>query len=137
MGSSKLNIIPEFKGKRTLKILLRTSHLLAISTVFGAVLFASDHPWLHTFWLAAILTGIGLMLLDSLSNLLWFVQIRGILILLKLALLIALPSIPDYAMAILVIAMIISGVISHAPSQWRYYSIWHRKVVKSIKDSKG
>jgi hypothetical protein len=135
--ASKVNLLPEFAGKRTLKIALRTAHLLAISVICGAILLDVSHATLHYYWLAAISTGIAMLLIDALSNMVWFVQVRGMIIGLKLLLLMMLPLAPDWGKLVIVIIMILSGTIAHAPGSWRYYSLWHGKVMKSLHDSKG
>ena len=138
MTARKKNaFIPEFKGKRTLKIMLRTVHLLAISGVCGGIFFGVNSTLLWDFWIAAIVSGSSMMLIDSLSNLIWFIQVRGLVIMTKLGLIIILPYAPNWGIHIIVVVMVMSGIISHAPSQWRYYSFVHRKVVRSRQDSKG
>lgn len=133
----KANLLPDFAGKRVLKIALRTAHLLAISVICGAVLLEANQATLHYYWLAAISTGIAMLLIDALSNLVWFVQVRGMIIGLKLLLLLTLPLAPGWGIPVIVVVMILSGIIAHAPGSWRYYSLWHGKVIKSLHDSKG
>lgn len=133
----KANLLPDFSGKRTLKIALRTAHLLAISVICGAVLLDVPQTTLHNYWLAAISTGIAMLLIDALSNLVWFVQVRGLIIGLKLVLLLILPLAPEWGKPVIVLVMILSGTIAHAPGSWRYYSLRHGKVMKSLHDSKG
>ena len=38
---------------------------------------------------------------------------------------------------LLLVVIVLSAVISHAPSKLRYYSLYHRKVIRSILDTKG
>ena len=132
-----LALLPEFRGKRTLKMLLRTLHLIGISGVCGSIFFDVNNDLSTYFWQAAIISGIAMLLIDSLSNLIWFVQVRGLVIMTKLGLLAMIAFAPEWDLAIILAVMILSGVISHAPSQWRYYSLRHGKVVKSRRDIKG
>ena len=123
--------------KRWTKISLRTLHLLAVAGVGGGVLFGLEKDlWLNYWWLAMVSGGL-MMLIDIISNPVWMVQIRGIIVFLKLVLLIFLGSYPQWDGLLLSIIIIISAVISHAPGKLRYYSLYHGKVITSDNDSKG
>lgn len=133
----KLSLLGDFKGKRWLKISLRTLHILSISGVAGGILFEvplSSWVW---YWYAAVSTGILMVAIDALSNFLWLVQIRGIVIYIKLALLMLLGGNMLVNQLVLVSIIIMSAVISHAPGDIRYYSVIHRRKITSYTDSKG
>lgn len=130
----KTTIIPNFIGKRWLKILLRTVHLIGFSGVFSSVL--TNEPQTIYWWLL-IVSGVGLLLLEALSNLLWFIQVRALVMYVKFALFYSLFLYPDYAWHCLILMIILSGVISHAPSSVRYYSFIHGKKIQSLSDIKG
>jgi hypothetical protein len=55
----------------------------------------------------------------------------------KLILLGFLGSNPAWDSTLLIVIIIVSGVISHAPGKLRYYSVYHRKVITSDNDTKG
>lgn len=123
--------------KRWSKISTRTLHLVAVAGVGGGILFKLDKSlWLNYWWLALV-SGVLLMLIDAVSNPVWLVQIRGLAVYLKLILLAAMVSYPAWGNYLLVLVIVISGVISHAPSSLRYYSIYHNKVIRSEADTKG
>ena len=48
-----------------------------------------------------------------------------------------LGSNPAWDSTLLIVIIIVSGIISHAPGKLRYYSVYHRKVISSDKDTKG
>jgi hypothetical protein len=124
-------------AKRWTKISLRTMHLLAVAGVGGGILFGlSKDQWLNYWWLA-LASGVLMMAIDIISNPVWIVQLRGLVIFFKLILLMMLGSYPDWDGLILVFIIIVSGVISHAPGKLRYYSVYHKKSISSIYDSKG
>lgn len=127
-------LIPDFTGKRWLKIGLRTLHLIGFAGVFATALNEVPQPG---FWLITIVSGLGLLVLEAMSNFIWFVQVRGFVIYLKMGLLFALYALPEYALIWLILIITISGVISHAPSSIRYYSFIHGRKVTSLKDTKG
>ena len=123
--------------KRWTKISLRTLHLLAVAGVGGGILFGLEKDlWINYWWLALV-SGVLMMAIDIVSNPVWIVQVRGLVIFLKLILLAFLGSNPSLDGLLLAVIIIMSGIISHAPGQLRYYSLYHRKVISSSNDSKG
>jgi len=123
--------------KRWTKISLRTMHLLAVAGVGGGILFGLDKDlWINYWWLALV-SGVLMMAIDIISNPVWVVQVRGLVIFLKLILLALLGNDPSLDVWLLAFIIIISAVISHAPGKLRYYSAYHRKAISSINDSKG
>ncbi len=127
----------KLSAKRWIKISLRTLHLLAVAGVGGGILFALDKSiWINYWWLA-MASGALMMLLDIISNPVWLLQIRGLVIMAKLILLGFLGSNPAWDSTLLIVIIIVSGIISHAPGKLRYYSVYHRKVITSDKDTKG
>jgi len=130
----KQALVPNFVGKRWLKISLRSLHLVGVAGVFASAFMNIALP--H-YWLLLILSGLGLLLLESLSNILWFIQIRAIVMYLKFILLTILYYYPAYAWYCMVSMILLSGAISHAPSNIRYFSFIHLKKIQSVNDIKG
>ena len=128
------NLIPAFKGKRWLKVSLRTLHLIGLAGI--SVSIATDNFDVIS-WTITIISGLAILVLEAFSNLNWFVQVRALAIYIKIGLLIVLFFYPDYSWYILILIIIISGLVSHAPSAVRYYSFVHRRVISSINDIKG
>ncbi len=130
-GMSSLDI------KRWSKISLRTLHLLGVAGVGGGVLFNLDKDLWFNYWWLALASGVLLMLIDVIANPVWLVQVRGLVIFVKVILLALLGYHANWDSFLLVTIIIISAVVSHAPAQVRYYSLYHRRVIESDKDSKG
>ncbi len=123
--------------KRWSKISLRTLHLLAVAGVGGGILFALEKDlWINYWWLALV-SGVLMMLMDIAANPVWIVQVRGVVIIFKLILLSLMVSYPAWGSFLLIVIIIISTVISHAPGKLRYYSLYHRRVISSENDAKG
>lgn len=123
--------------KRWTKISLRTLHLLAVAGAGGGILFGLEKDlWINYWWLALV-SGALMMVIDIVSNPVWVVQVRGLVIFLKLILLAFLGQDPELDRILLIVIIVISGIISHAPGKLRYYSVIHRKTITSAKDSKG
>ena len=133
----KLSLLGDFAGKRWLKISLRTLHIFSIIGVGGAILFEVPFSSWVWYWYAAVSTGVLMVAIDALSNFLWLVQVRGIIIYIKLALLMLLGGNMLVNQLVLVTVVIMSAVISHAPGDIRYYSVIHRRKIMSYTDSKG
>lgn len=130
----KTAFIPNFTGKRWLKISLRTCHILGVAGVFASVLTQTPQTF---YWGLMFITGLGLLMLEALSNIIWFVQVRGLVMYLKLGLLALAYFYPYFAWHSLVLMIILAGLISHAPGSVRYYSFIHGKKVTSLNDIKG
>lgn len=123
--------------KRWTKISLRTLHLLAMTGAGGGILFGLEKDLWVNYWWLALLSGALMMLIDIISNPVWIVQVRGLVIFLKLILLMLLGRDPSLDLVLLAVIIIISAIISHAPGKLRYYSVYHGKVISSSTDSKG
>ena len=124
-------------AKRWTKISLRTLHLLTVTGVGGGILFGLEKDlWINYWWLALV-SGALMMVIDIVSNPVWVVQVRGLVIFLKLILLALLGQDPGLDRVLLIVIIVISAIISHAPGKLRYYSVFHRKTITSAKDSKG
>jgi hypothetical protein len=116
-----------FKGKRWFDIGLRTLHLIGLLGVAGGVLFNAEQSiteqaiW-FSYFLISIISGLAMVLLSLWSNGKWLLQNRGLAIILKIILLAFIPFFHNYDMQIMVVIVIISGISSHAPAKFRYYS---------------
>jgi len=117
---------------RNLNIALRTLHLISMLGVGGGILFNVEAtlvtPWL---WLT-VLSGAGLMSLSIGSSRLFLIQLRGLVILLKLMLLILIIYTDGADLTLLIGITLLSGIIAHAPGDVRYYSIIHGKRIDSL-----
>ena len=123
--------------KRWTKISLRSMHLLSVAGVGGGILFGLEKDLWLSYWWLALATGALMMLMDIISNPVWIVQVRGLVVILKLVLLLFMDRYPAWDGFLLMVIIIMSAVISHAPGKLRYYSFYHRKVITSSKDTKG
>ena len=128
---SFLSSLPDKTGRRLANVIVRTIHLVGIAGLFGNAMMGTSESIYITL---AIVSGIILTLLEAYPGTIWFVQIRGICLYLKLLLLLMLHFYPDAAVSCLIVVIAISGVISHAPSWIRYFSVQHWQVVHSRED---
>ncbi len=119
-------------GHRWINITLRTLHLIGIAGL-GAGFFYSgvDDSWLSYLNLT-ISSGCVLLILSVWSNGIWLIQLRGQLIILKLVLLVAAMLLPDIKFGLILLLIALSSVVSHAPGDIRYYSLYHRRRIESL-----
>ncbi len=122
----------DFTGSRWLKIALRTIHLVGIAGVFGGVLFRAPAPSWQIYLQLTLFSGFAFVILELWSNGVFLIQIRGLAIFIKLGLLYYFTLDPA-RVNILLLVIILSSIISHAPGDVRYYSLWHRRRMEALK----
>ena len=106
---------------------MRTLHLIGTAGVGGGFLYGSPREAWIPYLILTVISGFGIFLIEVWTNGIWIIQIRGVAVLIKLALLSCLHFYQPWATPALVLSIVISGLISHAPGDVRYYSIFHRK----------
>jgi len=126
----------DLPGRRGLKIGLRAAHVLCVAGLAGAYLFevppSQSGPWLR----AALASGLALLLLDLHESAVFVLQVRGLVVATKLALLAALPAFGSGAKWVLAALLVVSVVSSHAPGRVRYRLWWGKGRFRAT-DSKG
>lgn len=131
---SLLSNLPDNTVRRLFKVILRTLHLVGIAGTFGdAMMGVSASPYITL----AIYSGIVLVVMEAYSGLIWFVQIRAVAVYLKLLLLLFMHLYPQFSIPSLIVIIVLSGFVSHAPSWIRYYSVQHGRMVHSKNDLMG
>ena len=131
---SVLNSVPENTPRRLTKVIVRTIHLVAIAGFFGNAMMGSYETIYITM---TIVSGAVLTLMEASSGWVWFVQLRGVSLYLKLLLLLLIHMYPNTTIPGLIAVIALSGFISHAPSWIRYFSLQHWQVVHSKEDLLG
>jgi hypothetical protein len=119
---------------RAWNIAFRTAHIGVTGALVGGHVFDVPagrlHPWLY----ATIFTGAALTLIEAFPHGRWLYQGRGLFVLAKLLLLLLIPWLWDYRVAILTVVIVLASVGSHMPARFRYYSVVHGRV---LDDHKG
>jgi hypothetical protein len=129
-----LNSMPDNSALRLAKVIVRTIHLVGIAGLFGNAIAGSYES---VYVVLTIASGIVLVVMEAWSGLVWFVQLRGLALYLKLLLLLPIHYYPITAIPCLIAVIAISGFMSHAPSWIRYFSVLHWQVVLSRDDIPG
>lgn len=112
-----------FVGQRWLNIALRSLHLLGIAGVAGGFLFAVEAEQWQRFWQLSLLTGFALMALYVWATARWLVQLKGVVILLKLLLLWWASNSVEWQAELFMLVIVLSAVIAHAPGEIRGYML--------------
>lgn len=112
---------------RWMNISLRTVHLIGVAGVGGAFLYRVQVSEWKPYLLLLIISGSGMFLLEIKANIHCVFQIRGMVTVVKVALL--LVSIYVGLQAYILIGIIVlSGIVSHAPGKVRYYYLFKGSV---------
>lgn len=117
-------------GARAWSITFRTVHLAAFGVLLGGHAFAVDAETLWpSLWLT-ILSGIGLIVLEVYTQgLYWIFLGKGITVLVKLGILLAIPLFWEARVLLLLLVVGIASVGSHMPARFRHYSVLHGQVI--------
>ncbi len=120
-----------------MSISLRTLHLIGIAGLGGGYLYQAPREAWVPYSILSIASGSALICLYIWYSAIWLIQLRGLVILFKLVLLSCVLVFEGYEAHILVAVVILSGLISHAPGDIRYFSIFHRRRIESLSNEEG
>ncbi len=123
----KARLLP---GARAWSVGFRTLHLAAFGLLLGGHAFAVDAERLLPYLYLTLLSGLGLIALEIyVVGLYWLFLGKGLMVLAKLGLLLAVPFFWEQRLALLLLVVGIASVSSHMPSRYRHYSFLHRRVI--------
>lgn len=119
-------------GTRSLSIALRTLHLASFGILLGGHAFAIEADRLLPALYLTIASGAGLIALEVyIIGLYWLFLGKGVMVLIKLAVLFAVPLLWEYRVSLLLLVVVIASIGSHMPARYRHYSFLHRRVVQA------
>lgn len=119
-------------GPRGISIALRTLHLASFGILLGGHAFAIEADRLIPTFFLTLASGIGLMGVEVYVNgLQWFFLGKGLSVLLKLAILLAVPLFWGHRVLLLLLVVVVASVGSHMPARYRHYSFLHGRVVQA------
>ncbi len=105
---------------------------MAFAGLLGGHVFGVDPTRLVPWLVATVASGAGLMALELLSDLAWLGTGKGLAVLVKLALLAAVPVFWESRVAILLAVTVLAGVASHLPRQFRHRQVVGRSEIARI-----
>lgn len=112
-----------FPAERWVRIGLRTAHLMSMAAYVGGSLFDVAPERLCAALVLTVATGALFALLEMYGTLTWLFELRGILTIVKVALVGLVSLLPAARVPILLLAVAIGSVSSHMPARFRYFSI--------------
>jgi hypothetical protein len=107
---------------RVWSMLFRTLHILAISILVGGHAFNAPADQLRPLLYVAIVSGVGMAWIEAYPFWQALFQGWGILVMIKLALLCAVPFAWNHRLAILIVVLVIGSVGSHMTKRLRHCS---------------
>ena len=116
---------------RVCNITFRTLHILAISILVGGHAFNAPVEQLRPMLYVAIISGIGMAVVEAYPSFESLLEGWGLLMLSKLALLCVIPFAWKYRFPILIVVLIIGSVGSHMTKKLRHYSLLYGPEQKS------
>jgi hypothetical protein len=114
---------PAIPHARVYSIAFRTLHILAISILVGGHAFNAPAEQLRPLLYVAIVSGIGMAVIEAYPSFQSLFQGWGLLLLSTLALLCVIPFAWKYRFPILLVVVIIGSVGSHMTKKLRHYSL--------------
>lgn len=118
--------------RRGLSLLLRTLHLVSFGILLGGHTFAIEADRLLPALYFTIGSGIGLVALEiCATGLYWLLLGKGIMVLLKLLVLLAVPVLWEYRLPLLLVVVVLGSIGSHMPARYRHYSPLEGRVVQT------
>ncbi|MEZ5990215.1 MAG: hypothetical protein R3F30_14070 [Planctomycetota bacterium] len=120
----------QFPGKRGLKISLRAVHVLAAALLLGAWVHEAGADERTRALLLTAGSGAAILLLDLYESCAFALQVRGLVLLVKLAGVALLPVLAGGQAVLLGALVLLSVLSSHAPSKVRYHLLVGRGRVR-------
>lgn len=123
-------MMQSLSGTRALSITFRTLHLGSFGILLGGHAFGIEADRLLSALYFTIGSGVGLLAMEiRATGLGWFFMGKGMQVLIKLAILMAVPFLWAYRVPLLLAIVVIASVGSHMPSRYRHYSFQYGGVV--------
>jgi len=117
-------------ASRAISIALRTVHLASFGMLLGGHVFALDAERMLPYLWLTIVSGLGLMALEIYAvGIYWLFVGKGIMVLVKLALLLLIPFFWEARVLLLLLVVAIASVGSHMPARYRHYSLLHGRAI--------
>jgi len=114
-----------FPAQRWVRISLRTLHLIGVAGLGGGFLYDAEPAMWMPYLSLTLATGVAMVAIEVWSTGLWLIQVRGLSVMIKLALLLWLLRTDQFQLPLAVAIIVISGIVSHAPGSVRYFSVFH------------
>jgi hypothetical protein len=125
-----------YRGQRWVKMTARAVHVIPSGVYLGSFVFDVEPAVRWPWFLATLLSGLLIVCLDLCESGAFLLQLRGLVVVLKLPVLALVPAFGGAGIWVLAAIAFVSVISSHASSGFRYYLIWGRGQIKAS-ESKG
>ena len=110
--------------------MVRASHVVLAGVYLGAVVFDVQPAFRWPWFLAALASGLLMLCLDLYETGAFLLQLRGLVVTVKLVVLALVPVFGAAAVWVLAAVAFASVISSHAPASFRYRLVWGRGRIK-------
>ena len=110
-------------GERWLRTVLRTLHIASMAVLLGGHVFDVPAERLHTALACTLLSGGLIVLLEIYGSLNWLFEVRGLVTVAKVGLVCAVAVFWEQRVWLLMAALALGSLSSHATAEVRHYSI--------------
>jgi hypothetical protein len=107
-------------------MMARSAHVVLAGVYLGALVFHVDPATRWPWFLATMFSGLLMICLDLFESGAFLLQLRGLVVAVKLLLLALLPSFGEAGVWVIAAVAFFSVISSHASSNIRYFLIWGR-----------
>jgi hypothetical protein len=125
-----------YSGQRWVKMSARAAHVVLSGVYLGAFFFEVEPAVRSPWFLATLLSGLVIVCLDLYESGAFLLQLRGLVVGVKLVVVASLPVFGRAAVWVLAVVAFVSVISSHASSSFRYYQVWGRGRIKGA-ETKG
>jgi hypothetical protein len=115
--------------ERGVNIALRTAHLMTAGILLGGHAFDAPAHRLILLLYLTIASGAGLILLELYASCRWIYLGKGVMVLLKMALVVAAGVWWEQRVVFLLLVVLVASIGSHMPSRFRHYSFLHGRTL--------
>ncbi len=117
----------DFAYRRLIRSALRATHIACTGILLGAYIFQQPVSTLEAWLFFSVLTGLLIMATDLHASAAVLFEVRGLVVLIKVGLLCALPVYPQLSIPLLLIALFIGVFASHMPKRYRHKILFFNK----------
>jgi len=121
--------------RRAVRGALRALHILTTGVLLGGHVFNQPAEALYGWLMGSILSGFLLLLTDIHASFTVMLQVRGLLVILKLVPMMLILAFWEARVPLLIVTLVIGAVGSHMPGKLRYFMIALRDQVAVDKRS--
>ena len=102
---------------------MRAAHILTGGVLLGGYVFSASATALQWWWSTTMISGALLLATDLHASCAALIEVRGVVVMVKLGLLLMVPAAGAYAVFLLAGVLIIGAISSHLPGRFRHKAL--------------